>query len=987
MRAIEQYFSDRLHFFPSPREMKRLDRYVTPPRRFSTHIITPDALLAQRSRALLLGAPGCGKSTLLKYFALKSLRQPSLVLPLLIDLKASKLGGWHTSADGFVAFLFAHSLAPHTSAQSDLHALQWFAERIRAGEVLILLDGLDEVRSDPSFQAFCHLVDTFLLSEYRRAPLVLSSRPHAAVTGFRNLTTAEIQPMTPIQIKDFLYHYYASSPAVDALWGELESASSELLQLASNPFTLSVLAHVRLSMHRAPNRVVELYEQIVVQLISALDAAKRVRRFAIIDADGSLKRGFLQSLALTAMLTRTHEPEHRFTFAGRDLNYRAAQYCDQKGIADVPTFVDDIKATAALRRVGGDMWAFSHLTVHEYLAACEIVASENPAGLCEQVFHDPVLVELEVLPMAIGIMPEQGTLMDSVWQWSESLTLCRLRTALRGLGYQADPDPLHVRRAGEEVARALLADGDTAWLFRKNIERWVQMLPSTLRIAVAEAVYRSAANGRDGQGAGKLGWMGARSERRRVMDRLELGRIAIHARRDAVLTEFKNALSSTDEGVRYTAARGLPRLDDRALLSETVQAIRAGNSDSQHLCEALAEIQSVSLVEMISEALLSTDTAFISRVLAAINGSHYAPTVRSLAKLCRDKQRTLALVKAEPRRNERGRTEKDDVDSAKYLRHGVVEALGRIRIPEAQDTLLEVLTDREENDYVRSEAGRALLVQMDERVVETMARMLLPGADSGWMREFATVNLARIGDPRAIEKLLADIVNNEKYGSIALHVASAAADANCVEAVGPLIQRLQVSSDDEEKWSVVIALGFLRDRAAVGPIVAALRNRNVRRAGIIALGLIGDVSVVDHLRPYRASLSKETRQAAVWALGRLGVASTARQLRHIAYHGEHPFIFNIHFPTRPDAANVMKMVRTQETAYYLAVMVCSHPDYPVRFRAAWSLLSQRIGDISDAMARCRWHWRPAVRRLARQVGGYYERAVRFGGSEVQHART
>jgi HEAT repeat protein len=97
------------------------------------------------------------------------------------------------------------------------------------------------------------------------------------------------------------------------------------------------------------------------------------------------------------------------------------------------TLAADVKATSMVREVAENVWSFSHLTLQEYLAAKALAAPLD----CESVFvracFHPLLVEMETLPMALGMVRNPDRMYETLEQLPESLDHKMLRLRARGL--------------------------------------------------------------------------------------------------------------------------------------------------------------------------------------------------------------------------------------------------------------------------------------------------------------------------------------------------------------------------------------------------------------------------------------------------------------------------------------------------------------------------------------------------------------------------
>jgi len=240
----------------------------------------------------------------------------------------------------------------------------------------------------------------------------------------------------------------------------------------------------------------------------------------------------------------------------------------------------------------------------------------------------------------------------------------------------------------------------------------------------------------------------------------------------------------------------------------------------------------------------------------------------------------------------------------------VIEALGKLKPPEAVDRLIEIL--RQGSTDKRCAAAEALgkigdkkavepliMALMEKPIGEKAAKVLrdlgveediivrgsefaakrdipylsLREDELGFAYRLAEDALGEIGDKRAV-KPLAELVNGILLKDEDYHVRSDAAEAlgkiGGESVVEPLIQALDdVYYPIQE--SAAKALGKIGDKRAVGPLLQFLKDEYpwVRRIGALALGEIGDVRAVEPLMNVLKDEYEEVRESAKDALEKI----------------------------------------------------------------------------------------------------------------------
>lgn len=201
----------------------------------------------------------------------------------------------------------------------------------------------------------------------------------------------EVAPLDERQTEEFFAHYYgAGDPAAQQLLRALRQRRplGELLRV---PYLLTVVAQL----YRSQQYIVE-------------DAGRETSRLV---------------------------------FTGEILD-KAKQFWESTGrpAYEPHDLAEDVKAASLLREVGPDAYAFSHLTLQEYLAAAELARRPDCEKIFCRAYFKSSLVEMEVLPMTLGLAPRPEKLYAALEQLPESLTSTGLRLRARGLAYVQNLD-------------------------------------------------------------------------------------------------------------------------------------------------------------------------------------------------------------------------------------------------------------------------------------------------------------------------------------------------------------------------------------------------------------------------------------------------------------------------------------------------------------------------------------------------------------------
>ena len=363
-------------------------------------------LLQRHAGLIILGDPGAGKTTFLKFLALKlALGEGGALglgerLPVLAPLSeyANRLneGGRLLRLDDFI------SQHVHDSG-SNLPFGDMLAAALDAGQALILLDGLDEVKDLALRETIVRQVTAFYSHHRQKGnKFVLTSR----VVGYREarLTADGLAECTLVDFDDdeiaaFVARWTAALERQaqgegNAAYMSAERERRELLdaihrnvsvrQLAANPLLLTILALMKRQGVTLPERRVELYDQYVKTLLSVWNRARGLGRPPAHDLDVLETVRVLAPLALWM-----HEVNPGVGLVKReDLRRKLVEIYTQRGEPHpqvaAERFLTDVRDYAGLLvERGAGQYGFIHLTFEEYLDAVAI--GQAGQGSCRPI--------------------------------------------------------------------------------------------------------------------------------------------------------------------------------------------------------------------------------------------------------------------------------------------------------------------------------------------------------------------------------------------------------------------------------------------------------------------------------------------------------------------------------------------------------------------------------------------------------------------------
>ncbi|MEM7716284.1 MAG: GUN4 domain-containing protein [Cyanobacteria bacterium P01_A01_bin.68] len=367
-----------------------------------------DFLAANDKKLVILGRPGSGKTTLLRHLTLiyatkqqhhiklKDNRKIPELIPVLFYLR--EIRNEVINQNPSLEILVEQEIKK-LEKYKDINLNRpsnWVKNKLKQNQLMIMLDGLDEVADKEERQKVRSWVDS-QMDSYQDTVFILTSRPN----GYKEVESQipisvnelEVQPFNREQIENFLQCWYLQTEikSLEKDDAGVEADAKEqannlierivnsrpLVAMAVNPLLLKMIATVHRRGNVLPGKRVELYKDICQILLE-----KRQRAKNILDGlTAGQKQSILQVLALKLMQNDIRQ----FTLAEAK-NWISGQLKTLPKLNNAEEFIKHIRDDCGLlveKEVGE--YEFAHLSFQEYLAAVEISESNQEDTLVNNI--------------------------------------------------------------------------------------------------------------------------------------------------------------------------------------------------------------------------------------------------------------------------------------------------------------------------------------------------------------------------------------------------------------------------------------------------------------------------------------------------------------------------------------------------------------------------------------------------------------------------
>jgi predicted NACHT family NTPase len=356
--------------------------------RFGLSRITEERVAALKavekySKLMILGKAGSGKTTFLKYLAIQCINGEfqSYMVPIFVNLK--DFAEVDDQQELLEYIIQASSLSLESQEKANIKQL------LISGRMLILLDGLDEIKEEYTSRVFKEIRDFSDL--FQDNSFVITSRIAAVEYTFEQFTEVEVADFDDKQIALFALNWFQNKDLtkLEKFLQKLQQ-NQRIKELANSPLLLTLLCLVFEEIADFPVNRSELYKEAVDILLKKWDAMRGIERDKYKKLSPQRKKDLLSQIAWNTFVAG------EYFFPSKVVEQQIIDYI--RNLPDINTDLEalqfdseailksiEVQHSLLVERAKG-IYSFSHITFHEYFVAQKVVSSSFTQT--EEVFQN-----------------------------------------------------------------------------------------------------------------------------------------------------------------------------------------------------------------------------------------------------------------------------------------------------------------------------------------------------------------------------------------------------------------------------------------------------------------------------------------------------------------------------------------------------------------------------------------------------------------------
>ena len=310
---------------------------------------------------IMVGSGGLGKTMMMHHFLLESVNnyKEKHMVPFFVKLK-----DYNNEGEKDLETLIVLSInQDHPVSREE------FREIMKSGNGLVLLDGLDEIKSS-YLRIFAKNVEN-LTDSYPKSMFIISTRDYDNFDAYPRFTVTELMPLTETQSIELVNNIEPSKTVRDVFTKNLKSGKyKKYNHFISNPMMLTIFLTVLKDQADIPLHISSFFSRAYNVLASKHDTDKELYiRPLSTDLNPDEFRELLTrfcSLVYLTCDTQTFTLEQYYTYFNK---VKGALSFDKN--INATNFLQDLEVSFCLIERDGNKLEFKNDTFKEYFVACQ----------------------------------------------------------------------------------------------------------------------------------------------------------------------------------------------------------------------------------------------------------------------------------------------------------------------------------------------------------------------------------------------------------------------------------------------------------------------------------------------------------------------------------------------------------------------------------------------------------------------------------------
>ncbi|HMQ80181.1 MAG TPA: NACHT domain-containing protein [Ignavibacteria bacterium] len=344
---------------------------------------------------IITGSAGSGKTTLLRKLTLEYAKQTfdedNKINKIPIYIQLRYLNDKDVSLEQFIKNIIT-SIVDKSILTNDVNF-------INSGKILLLLDGIDEIRYQ-NLDTFYEELQNFR-NKYPLTTFILSSRPHEKIKNLQNFDSFELLSFDLNQIRELTYKKLTKNSWKNFI--SILKYSSEIINILGNPLLLTITHFLFANKVVIPTNMGQLLKELVEIMINKWDMNRSIKReFSGIDFNSIRINNLLGAISHYCQIN------NKTIFTDSEVIPIVKDFKTANEVSSFLTYLE--LSTGVIVKCDNKNWQFSHKLLQDYFCSNYLVEGIS-------TIEDKIFINREwqrVSSLIAGLSSEPEYILDKV---------------------------------------------------------------------------------------------------------------------------------------------------------------------------------------------------------------------------------------------------------------------------------------------------------------------------------------------------------------------------------------------------------------------------------------------------------------------------------------------------------------------------------------------------------------------------------------------